>query len=250
MRAHLERARQQRGARRRRRVPARGLWARAAAQRAARRRAPVGEHCRLGQLWEAAAAYPARVQQGEHRVRRSSTRRGAALRAATRARACAHRCEHESTRPPTETSLVSHTMQPPAGSTFMRRRVIRILRGTKISHQSWPNGSLAAQSSLPWLGATWSAREPSVGLGAGHGWSSRGEGGCAHRANASDRVSLPCSSILSKSSLKSPPVPAANQRRKRPSTKAHSSRVALAQCCSRNTPCAFDNPLSPAAVKV
>ena len=106
--------------------------------------------------------------------KRSSTCRRAVLREARRAQACAHRCEHESTWPPTETSLVSHTMQPSAGTTFMRRRVFSILRGAKISHQSWPNGSLAAQSSLPWTGATWSAREPSVGLGAGHGWSSRG----------------------------------------------------------------------------
>ena len=182
---HLAR-RQQRGTRRRRREPPRGLRARAAAQRAARRHAPVGEHRRLGQLWEAAAAHPAHVRQGGATCKRLSTCRRAALREATRARACAHRCEHGSTRPPTETSLVSHTTQPPAGSTFMRRRVFSILRGTKISHQSWPNGSLAAHSSLPWMGATWSAREPSAGLGAGHGWSSRGEGGCAHRANASD----------------------------------------------------------------
>ena len=58
--AHLVR-RQQRGAMRRRGAPRHGLWARAAAQRAARRLAPVGLHRRLGQLREALAAQPARA---------------------------------------------------------------------------------------------------------------------------------------------------------------------------------------------
>ena len=100
--------------RRRHRVPPGGLWARAAAQRAARRHAPVGEHRRLGQLWEAAAAHPAHVQQGERRVRdhrrvaerccgRRDVRKRARTGASTKARGRRLRrrsCRTQCSRPP------------------------------------------------------------------------------------------------------------------------------------------------------